>query len=116
MSLIGFKEVDLPAEFSYGELLRLHFNYNQITDWNELLQLGYCFPKLEKLVMLDTAFNSLPGQTQCVSAFPELVALSISNNCLNDWEEVEKLCYFPKLKQVRLNGSKILKVSYCLYL
>lgn len=109
LSLIGFKEVDLPAEFSYGELLRLHFNYNQITDWNKLLQLGYCFPKLEKLVMSDTAFNSLPEQSQCVSAFPELLALSISNNCLNDWEEVEKLCYFPKLKQVRLNGSKILK-------
>lgn len=74
-----------------------------------MCRLGYCFPNLEKLVMSDTAITSLPDQLQCASAFPELVAFSISNNSLTEWEEIEKLCFFPKLKQVRLTGSKILK-------
>ncbi|KAM9801534.1 tubulin folding cofactor E-like a [Neosynchiropus ocellatus] len=88
----------------------LHINDNSLQDWAEVRKFGAMFPSLDTLVMANNNLASIQdGQDILQRLFPNLRSINLHNSGLNKWEDIEKLNFFPKLEEVRLQGIPLLQ-------
>ncbi|XP_077468070.1 tubulin folding cofactor E-like a isoform X2 [Stigmatopora argus] len=88
----------------------LHITDNSLHDWAEVRKFGSMFPGLDTLVMANNNLASIQDSKdilQCL--FPNLRSINLHNSGLNRWEDIEKLNFFPKLEEVRLQGIPLLQ-------
>ncbi|XP_034403907.1 tubulin-specific chaperone cofactor E-like protein isoform X2 [Cyclopterus lumpus] len=88
----------------------LHVTDNSLQDWAQVRKIGPMFPGLDTLVMADNRLDSIQDHEDDLRRlFPKLRSINLSNSGLNRWEDVEKLNFFPKLEEVRLQGVPLLQ-------
>ncbi|XP_068440447.1 tubulin folding cofactor E-like a [Clinocottus analis] len=88
----------------------LHITDNGLQDWAEVRKIGPMFPGLDTLVMANNNLDSIQDDEDLLRRlFPKLRSINLSNSGLNRWEDVEKLNFFPKLQEVRLQGIPLLQ-------
>ncbi|XP_071377044.1 tubulin folding cofactor E-like a [Centroberyx affinis] len=88
----------------------LHITDNSLQDWAEVRKFGSMFPSLDTLVMANNNLASIQdGEEILQRLFPNLRSINLHNSGLNRWEDIEKLNFFPKLEEVRLQGIPLLQ-------
>ncbi|KAF6720801.1 Tubulin-specific chaperone cofactor E-like protein [Oryzias melastigma] len=88
----------------------LHITDNSLHDWAEVRKFGSMFPSLDTLVMANNNLASIQDSEDILQRlFPNLRRINLHNSGLNRWEDVEKLNFFPKLEEVRLQGIPLLQ-------
>ncbi|XP_077993197.1 tubulin-specific chaperone cofactor E-like protein [Glandiceps talaboti] len=99
LSLNSYGTVDISGTPHTGIKL-LQFNNNGITDFQQICKLGKVFPNLEHLYLVENNIQMLSGNFP--DSFPCLKCLSITNNEISSWEELDKINEFPKLSDIRI--------------
>ncbi|XP_061774779.1 tubulin-specific chaperone cofactor E-like protein isoform X1 [Nerophis ophidion] len=88
----------------------LHITDNSLHDWVEVRKFGSMFPGLDTLVMANNNLASIQDSKDILQRlFPNLRSINLHNSGLNRWEDIEKLNFFPKLEEVRLQGIPLLQ-------
>lgn len=88
----------------------LHITDNSLQDWAEVRKFGPMFPSLDTLVMANNNLASIQDNKDILQRlFPNLRSINLHNSGLNRWEDIEKLTFFPKLEEVRLQGIPLLQ-------
>ncbi|XP_034459659.1 tubulin-specific chaperone cofactor E-like protein isoform X2 [Hippoglossus hippoglossus] len=88
----------------------LHITDNSLQDWAEVRKFGSMFPSLDTLVMSNNNLASIQDNKDVLQRlFPNLRSINLHNSGLNRWEDIEKLNFFPKLVEVRLQGIPLLQ-------
>lgn len=88
----------------------LHISDNSLHDWGEIRKIGSMFPSLDTLVMANNNLASIQDNKDILQRlFPNLRSINLHNSGLNRWEDIEKLNFFPKLEEVRLQGIPLLQ-------
>ncbi|XP_030007335.1 tubulin folding cofactor E-like a isoform X3 [Sphaeramia orbicularis] len=88
----------------------LHITDNSLHDWTEVRKFGSLFPSLDTLVMANNNLASIQDSKDILQRlFPNLRSINLHNSGLNRWEDIEKLNFFPKLEEVRLQGIPLLQ-------
>ncbi|XP_077396845.1 tubulin folding cofactor E-like a isoform X2 [Festucalex cinctus] len=88
----------------------LHITDNSLHDWAEVRKFGSLFPGLDTLVMANNNLASIQDSKDILQRlFPNLRSINLHNSGLNRWEDIEKLNFFPKLEEVRLQGIPLLQ-------
>ncbi|XP_047450779.1 tubulin-specific chaperone cofactor E-like protein [Mugil cephalus] len=88
----------------------LHITDNNLQDWAEIRKFGSMFPSLDTLVMANNNLASIQDSKDILQRlFPNLRSINLHNSGLNQWEDIEKLNFFPKLEEVRLQGIPLLQ-------
>ncbi|XP_026154857.1 tubulin folding cofactor E-like a isoform X1 [Mastacembelus armatus] len=88
----------------------LHITDNSLQDWAEVRKFGSMFPSLDTLVMANNNLASIQDNKDILQRlFPNLRSINLHNSGLNRWEDIEKLNFFPKLEEVRLQGIPLLQ-------
>ncbi|KAM9812260.1 tubulin-specific chaperone cofactor E-like protein isoform X4 [Syngnathus typhle] len=88
----------------------LHITDNNLLDWGEVRKFGSMFPGLDTLVMANNNLASIQDSKDILQRlFPNLRSINLHNSGLNRWEDIEKLNFFPKLEEVRLQGIPLLQ-------
>ncbi|XP_049581503.1 tubulin folding cofactor E-like a isoform X3 [Syngnathus scovelli] len=88
----------------------LHITDNNLLDWGEVRKFGSMFPGLDTLVMANNNLASIKDSKDILQRlFPNLRSINLHNSGLNRWEDIEKLNFFPKLEEVRLQGIPLLQ-------
>ncbi|XP_038548746.1 tubulin-specific chaperone cofactor E-like protein isoform X2 [Micropterus salmoides] len=88
----------------------LHITDNSLQDWAEVRKFGSMFPGLDTLVMANNNLASIQdGKDILQRLFPNLRSINLHNSGLNRWADIEKLNFFPKLEEVRLQGIPLLQ-------
>ncbi|CAB1431454.1 unnamed protein product [Pleuronectes platessa] len=91
-------------------LCLLHITDNSLQDWAEVRKFGSMFPSLDTLVMSNNNLASIQDNEDVLQRlFPNLRSINLHNSGLNRWEDIEKLNFFPKLVEVRLQGIPLLQ-------
>ncbi|KAK3509491.1 hypothetical protein QTP70_035135 [Hemibagrus guttatus] len=88
----------------------LHITDNLLQDWGEVRKLGLLYPHLTSLILANNSLSSIhepEDSLQCL--FPNLHSINLHNSGLNHWEDIERLNFFPKLREVRLMGIPLLQ-------
>ncbi|TMS07366.1 Tubulin-specific chaperone cofactor E-like protein [Larimichthys crocea] len=82
----------------------LHITDNSLKDWAEVRKFGFMFPSL------DTLPRSQLNQLDCDRVSGNSAVFQYQRmKCLNRWDDIEKLNFFPKLEEVRLQGIPLLQ-------
>ena len=89
---------------SCATVKRLHFNGNDVRDWEEVEKLGKIFPNLETLIIMENPLCNVERNTK--DSFLSLKCLSLTKTMLNSWEHIENLRNF-----VSLNGVKLIDIA-----
>ncbi|XP_061683904.1 tubulin-specific chaperone cofactor E-like protein isoform X2 [Syngnathoides biaculeatus] len=88
----------------------LHITDNSLHDWAEVRKFGSMFPTLDTLVMANNNLTSIHDSKDILQRlFANLRSINLHNSGLNQWEDIEKLNFFPKLEEVRLQGIPLLQ-------
>ncbi|KAM4627405.1 tubulin folding cofactor E-like a [Polymixia lowei] len=88
----------------------LHITDNSLQDWAEVCKFGSMFPSLDTLVMANNNLASIQDSGDILQRlFPNLRSINLHNSGLNQWQDIEKLNFFPKLEEVRLQGIPLLQ-------
>ncbi|KAG8002265.1 Tubulin-specific chaperone cofactor E-like protein [Nibea albiflora] len=88
----------------------LHITDNSLKDWAEVRKFGSMFPSLDTLVMANNNLASIQDNKDILQRlFPNLRSMNLHNSGLNRWDDIEKLNFFPKLEEVRLQGIPLLQ-------
>ncbi|KAK5617047.1 hypothetical protein CRENBAI_016531 [Crenichthys baileyi] len=88
----------------------LHITDNSLHDWAEVCKFGSMFPSLDTLIMANNNLASIQDNKDILARlFPNLRSINLNNSDLNRWEDIEKLNFFPKLEEVRLQGIPLLQ-------
>uniref|UniRef100_H3DA35 Tubulin folding cofactor E-like a n=1 Tax=Tetraodon nigroviridis TaxID=99883 RepID=H3DA35_TETNG len=88
----------------------LHITDNSLKDWADVRKFGSMFPRLDTLVMANNHLSSIQdGKDILRRLFPNLRNINLNNSGLNQWDDIEKLNFFPKLEEVRLQGIPLLQ-------
>ncbi|XP_028319583.1 tubulin folding cofactor E-like a [Gouania willdenowi] len=88
----------------------LHITDNSLEDWAEVRKFGSLFPSLDTLVMANNNLASIQDNKEILQLlFSNLRSINLNNTGLTCWEDIEKLNFFPKLEEVRLQGIPLLK-------
>ncbi|XP_030253550.1 tubulin folding cofactor E-like a isoform X2 [Sparus aurata] len=88
----------------------LHITDNSLKDWAEVRKFGSMFPSLDTLVMANNNLASIQDSKDILPRlFPNLRSINLNNSGLNQWADIEKLNFFPKLEEVRLQGIPLLQ-------
>ncbi|CAI5694721.1 unnamed protein product [Oreochromis niloticus] len=99
-----------PSSVACPTLRLLHITDNCLKDWAEVRKFGSMFPCLDTLVMANNNLSSIQDSKDILQRlFPKLRSINLHNSGLNQWEDIEKLNFFPKLEEVRLQGIPLLQ-------
>ncbi|KAG7231895.1 hypothetical protein INR49_010116 [Caranx melampygus] len=98
------------SSVAFPTLRLLHITDNGLQDWAEVRKFGPMFPGLDTLVMANNNLASIQDSKEILQRlFPNLRSINLHNSGLNRWEDIEKLNFFPKLEEVRLQGIPLLQ-------
>ncbi|KAK1900121.1 Tubulin-specific chaperone cofactor E-like protein [Dissostichus eleginoides] len=93
-----------------NDLRLLHITDNSLKDWAEVRKFGSMFPSLDTLIMANNNLASIEDSKDILlRLFPKLRSINLHNSGLNRWEDIEKLNFFPRLEEVRLQGIPLLQ-------
>lgn len=99
-----------PSRVSCPSLRLLHITDNSLHDWAEVRKIGSMFPSLDTLVMANNNLASIQDSKDILQRlFPNLRSINLQHSGLNQWEDIEKLNFFPKLEEVRIQGIPLLQ-------
>lgn len=99
-----------PSRVSCPSLRLLHITDNSLHDWADVHKIGSMFPSLDTLVMANNNLASIQDSKDILQRlFPNLRSINLHNSGLNRWEDIEKLNFFPKLEEVRIQGIPLLQ-------
>ncbi|KAG5269125.1 hypothetical protein AALO_G00198550 [Alosa alosa] len=99
-----------PSTVSCTTLRLLHITDNNLHDWDEVRKFGTIFPSLDTLVMANNNLNAIQDAGDTLRRlFPNLRSINLHNAGLQQWEDIEKLTFFPKLEEVRIRGIPLLQ-------
>lgn len=88
----------------------LHITDNQLQDWAEVRKLGLLYPGLVSLILANNSLLSIHEPNDSLQRlFPNLRSINLHNSGLAHWEDIEKLNFFPKLHEVRVQGIPLLQ-------
>ncbi|KAM6987765.1 tubulin folding cofactor E-like a isoform 1-T1 [Tautogolabrus adspersus] len=88
----------------------LHITDNSLKDWTEVRKFGSMFPSLETLIMANNHLTSIQDNKDILQRlFPKLRSMNMNNSGLSQWDDIEKLNFFPRLEEVRLQGIPLLQ-------
>ncbi|KAM6959066.1 tubulin folding cofactor E-like a [Aplochiton taeniatus] len=88
----------------------LHITDNSLQDWDQVRRFGPMFPELDTLIMANNNLTSVQDEGDVLTRlFPKLRSINLNNSGLNSWEDIQKLNFFPKLEEVRLQGIPLLQ-------
>ncbi|XP_066516118.1 tubulin-specific chaperone cofactor E-like protein [Hoplias malabaricus] len=88
----------------------LHITDNQLQQWGEVRKLGLMYPGLASLILANNSLVSIHEPKDSLQRlFPNLHSINLHNSGLNCWEDIEKLNFFPKLREVRVMGIPLLQ-------
>ncbi|KAI4800155.1 hypothetical protein KUCAC02_014978 [Chaenocephalus aceratus] len=81
----------------------LQITDNQLQEWKEVRKFGRIYPSLNTLVLANNSVD-------CVGDSPETLQRLFPNlRRLSKWTDIERLNFFPKLKEVKVKGIPLLK-------
>jgi len=110
----------LPSPFPCLSVLIL--NRSGIS-WTQAAALATALPALEELsisgngiVGLSSGGGEGEGSVTATVGFDRLKALSLEDNAIEDWEEVERLAFLPSLERLHLSGNRLTRVEYPVHL
>ena len=110
----NYGTVDVPPNKTFPALHSLHFRSNNISDWQQIAKLGFLFPNLTNIVLLDNPLERFPDIEEMCANFQKLKSINISETAINSWAELEKFRYFPELSELRVQDIPLLKVRFLL--
>ncbi len=114
----NYKQIDFDRTFRKDSLTILYLSNNQLQDWEEVCKLGVAFPNLDTLVISDNEIVNFTNTKQSFDAntplatsesFKNLQQLIINKININEWETVDQLRDFPRLKHVRIQNIPLLE-------
>ncbi|XP_070577228.1 tubulin-specific chaperone E-like [Ptychodera flava] len=96
--------------FQSLELLNLESNH--ISEWNQVKNLGH-LPRLTTLILNNNAIERIQFEDTSfgakTSSFQHLKSISLNDNKLNSWQDVNELDKLAGLEEVRLKRNPFLK-------
>ncbi|KAJ4923695.1 hypothetical protein JOQ06_013974 [Pogonophryne albipinna] len=102
LCLNGFNTVS-ESQTSCPSLRLLQITDNQLQEWKEVRKFGQIYPSLNTLVLANNSVD-------CVGDSPETLQRLFPNlRRLSKWTDIERLNFFPKLKEVKVKGIPLLK-------
>uniref|UniRef100_A0A3P8SXV5 Tubulin folding cofactor E like n=1 Tax=Amphiprion percula TaxID=161767 RepID=A0A3P8SXV5_AMPPE len=109
LCLNGFNTVS-ESQTSCPSLRLLQITDNQLQKWAEVRKFGLLYPSLSALVLANNSVDSV-GDTQetLQHLFPNLHSINLNNSGLSKWDDIERLNFFPKLKEVKAKGIPLLQ-------
>lgn len=88
----------------------LQITDNQLERWAEVRKFGLMYPHLSTLVLANNSVRSLDdSQDTLQRLFPNLRSINLNNSGLSEWDDIERLNYFPKLEEVKAKGIPLLQ-------
>ena len=86
---------------TFPNVKKLHFNSNDIEDWDDVVKIGKVFPNLTSLIVCENAIAEVKISSE---VFIELQILSLSQTSICDWSSMDELCKLAALEDLRLVG------------
>lgn len=109
LCLNEFERVSVSS-VSCPSLRLLHITDNQLQEWAEVRKLGLMYPGLVSLILANNSLSSIHEPEDSLQRlFPNLRSINLHNTGLAHWEDIEKLNFFPKLQEVRVQGIPLLQ-------
>lgn len=114
LSSNNYEKVTFSHNFVKESIKILYFSNNMLADWCEVCKFGSSFPNLENLVLSENNLrnfraNSLSDSVDNCSLFKNLKILILNKLKINDWQAIDQLREFPKLKHVRIQNIPLLE-------
>ncbi|XP_008331287.1 tubulin-specific chaperone cofactor E-like protein [Cynoglossus semilaevis] len=109
LCLNGYQNVS-ESQASCPSLRLLQISDNQLQDWADVRKFGLMYPCLNTLVLANNNIEAV-GDTQenLQRLFPNLRSINLNNSGLRNWEDIERLNYFPKLEEIKAKGTPLLE-------
>ncbi len=98
----GYSTVDFRETFKHEGLKNLHFNDNQIEQWDEMAKLSSAFPNLQRLIAASNPIAAVPNDLDTSRVFTELLVLNFNNSSLSEWDSIESLQTLQKLQDLSI--------------
>ncbi|CAN9501281.1 unnamed protein product [Ophioblennius macclurei] len=109
LCLNGYNAVS-ESQAPCPSLRLLQITGNQLQDWTEVRKFGLLYPRLSALVLANNSVDSVGDTKEALERlFPNLRSINFNNSGLSQWEDIEKLNFFPKLKEVKAQGIPLLQ-------
>lgn len=98
------------SEASCPSLRLLQITDNQLQEWAEVRKFGVMYPSLRTLVLANNSVACVSDTQETLQRlFPNLCSINLNNSGLSKWEDIERLNYIPKLKEVKAKGIPLLQ-------
>ncbi|KAL3043266.1 hypothetical protein OYC64_021062 [Pagothenia borchgrevinki] len=109
LCLNGFNTVS-ESQTSCPSLRLLQITDNQLKEWKEVRKFGQIYPSLNTLVLANNSVDCVGDSPETLQRlFPNLRSINLNNSGLSKWTDIERLNFFPKLKEVKVKGIPLLK-------
>ncbi|GAV00133.1 hypothetical protein RvY_11024 [Ramazzottius varieornatus] len=97
-----------PAESTFT-VRELHIDSNQLVSWQSLMAIGQMFPALQTLFASQNPLRDLgeADDEELVVSFSVLRKLHVNQIEVEGWEALDKLHCIPRLRDLRLLGTKL---------
>eukprot|EP00112_Aurelia_sp_Birch-Aquarium-sp1_P010220 Seg2192.4 transcript_id=Seg2192.4/GoldUCD/mRNA.D3Y31 product="Tubulin-specific chaperone cofactor E-like protein" protein_id=Seg2192.4/GoldUCD/D3Y31 len=86
---------------TFPNIQKLHFNSNDIEDWDDIINVGKVFPNLRRLILCGNAITEVKASGE---EFLELQTLSLSQTSICEWNSLDELCKLAALEDLRVVG------------
>ncbi|XP_037125228.1 tubulin-specific chaperone cofactor E-like protein [Syngnathus acus] len=88
----------------------LQITDNHLRDWAEVRKFGQMYPSLSELVLANNSVEHVGDTREALQRlFPNLRCVNLNNSGLSEWEDIERLNFFPKLQEVKVMGIPLFK-------
>ncbi|RKP06340.1 hypothetical protein THASP1DRAFT_31841 [Thamnocephalis sphaerospora] len=85
---------------------------NTDISWSEACRLGPSVPRLTTFSLGSNSLTQLDVEPSVAAeAFPHLTNLSLDNNALSDWQQLESLSQLPCLQQLNLRANYFVEIT-----
>ncbi|XP_023198176.1 tubulin-specific chaperone cofactor E-like protein isoform X1 [Xiphophorus maculatus] len=109
LCLNGYDSVS-ESQASCPSLSLLQITGNQLQDWAEVRKFGRLYPSLSTLVLANNSVSSVGDTKETLEGlFPNLRSINLNNSGLSQWQDIERLNFFPKLEDVKAQGIPLLQ-------
>jgi len=95
--------------FKHEHLRCFYLSCNQLSDFDMLMAnvISHC-PSLEFLSIAECPVHSIPDLNKSNLNANKLQSLNVSTTALSNWDAVDRLCEYPALSELRIQGCQFL--------
>eukprot|EP00794_Sanderia_malayensis_P011260 gene11260-12440_t len=87
---------------NYPNVKTLHFNRNELENWEDVIRVGKLFPSLKILILCENPVKEINFEKEVV--LHKLSTLSLSKTEINNWKSIDEIKKLPALEDLRLVG------------